>query len=134
VRRLETHLNSGGGAVFCLGPHVDLEAYNRLLYRNGDGILPAKLLGGQRAPANRPYTLYADEESYRRPPLDAFAGENDKASLMSARFRHYVRAELPPGNRARKVLSFMPETPAAGEAAPNAVKESQPLPVGDPAL
>src|SRR5262249_39950139 len=110
IRRLEMHLGSGGGVVFCLGPHVDLEADDRLLYRNAEGILPAKLLGWQRAPANRPYSLYADDEGYKRPPLDAFAADADKGSLMSARFRHYIRADLPSGGRARKVLSFMPET------------------------
>src|SRR5262249_52496867 len=45
VERLTTHLKRGGGLVIGLGPHVDAEAYNRLLYRDGDGILPAKLVG-----------------------------------------------------------------------------------------
>src|SRR5207248_5467249 len=39
VRRLEMHLRRGGGVVFVLGPQVDVEADNRLLYRNGDGPL-----------------------------------------------------------------------------------------------
>ncbi len=132
IRRLETHVSSGGGVVFCLGPHVDLEAYNRLLYRNGQGILPARLIGQQRAPAKRAFSLYGDEESYKRPPLDAFASDRDKASLMFARFREYVRAEPAPGGRARKVIAFMPDSPLAGEAP--AGKETQPLPVGDPAI
>lgn len=131
IRRLETHLRRGGGVVFGLGPRVDLETYNRLLYRNGEGILPARLLSLQRAPDKRPFTFYADEESYRRPPLDAFASDTDKASLMFARFRQYVRAELPPRQRAQKILAFMPETPSSNDPAP---KDAELLPVSDPAI
>ena len=66
--------------IFCLGPRVDLEAYNRLLYRNGQGILPARLLGQQAAPGKRSFSLYAEEESYKRPPLDAFVSSIENGS------------------------------------------------------
>ncbi len=137
VRRLETHLQRGGGVVFCLGPHVDLEAYNRLVYRNGAGILPAKLLGVQRAATDRACTFYAnDERAFRQPPLAAFADDEQRANLLAARFQQYVRVELPPKERTRKLLAFMPETqkadgppPKDGKAGPNL-----PLPAGDSAL
>src|SRR5436189_109665 len=29
VRRLEAHLRRGGGVIFCMGPHVDRDEYNR---------------------------------------------------------------------------------------------------------
>jgi hypothetical protein len=132
VRRLESHLRQGGGVVFCLGPRVDLEAYNRLLYRNGEGILPARLLGLQPAGDKRFFNLFADEKAFHEPPLDAFAGERDRASLLGARFQQYVRAELPPKSRARKVLSFMPEVSATSAAA--AEPGARSLPIGDPAL
>jgi hypothetical protein len=128
VRRLETHLRAGGGVVFCLGPHVDLEVYNRLLYRDGQGILPARLLGRQQAPEQRAFTLYTDEQNYKEPPLEAFAADKDKASLLSARFREYVRVELPPRGRARRVLSFMPEATGTDKS------DAEPLPVNDPAI
>jgi Aerotolerance regulator N-terminal/von Willebrand factor type A domain len=130
IRRLEAHLRSGGGAVFCLGPHVDLEAYNRLLHRNGEGILPARLMGIQATPDKRFFNLFADEKQFHEPPLDAFGAERDRLSLLSARFRQYVRAELPPG-RARKLLSFMPETSVSSSAAP---EHGTPLPIGEAAL
>lgn len=136
VRRLENHLRQGGGVVFCLGPNVDLEAYNRLLYRNGDGLLPARLLSTQRAPEGRVFTFYADgDQAFRKPPLEAFAADADRLSLLSARFRQYVRAELPPKNRARKVLSFMPEPikPDAPRKEPEADPKGA-MPVGDPAV
>jgi uncharacterized membrane protein/Mg-chelatase subunit ChlD len=115
IRRLETHLHRGGGVVFCLGPQVDLESYNRLLYRSGDGILPARLLGVRTAPDKQFFNFYAEEKAFHEPPLDAFSSAADQASLLSARFRSYVRAELP--GRARQILSFLAEGPHSGTGA-----------------
>jgi len=136
VRRLENHLRQGGGVVFCLGPHVDLEVYNRLVYRNGDGILPGRLLAVQRAPEGRAFTFYADgDDAFRRQPLEAFAGDGDRSSLLAARFRQYIRAELPPKNRARKLLSYMPEPVKPEDARKDvAVDPKVAMPVGDPAI
>lgn len=127
VRRLETHLRRGGGVVFSLGPRVDLEAYNRLVYANGQGILPGRLLGVQRAAEDRVFTFYAEEDAYRQSPLGAFAADVDRAGLLGARFRRYVRTELPGKGRAHKILSFMPEPEKEA-------KDRTALPVGDPAL
>src|SRR5229473_1993823 len=109
IKRIEAHLQSGGGVVICLGPRVDLEAYNRLLYRNGEGILPAKLVGRERAPDDRFYTLYSDDEGYKKPPLTDFGADNGKTILQSVPFYEYVIAEVPASSKARKVLSFMPD-------------------------
>jgi hypothetical protein len=138
VHRLEAHLHRGGGVVFCLGPQVDLEAYNRLLYRNGEGILPARLVGRQAAPAKRFFNFFADEDAFHEAPLAAFAGERDRASLLAARFRQYVRAEVAPRAGGRKLLAFMPE--AASSSASATVKgrtglaTTPALPAGDPAI
>src|SRR5439155_14568240 len=43
-----------------------------------------------------------------------------------------VRAELPPRNRARKVLAYMPEVSSASASASE--RNTAPLPLGDPAL
>jgi hypothetical protein len=110
IHRLETHLRRGGGIVFCLGAHVDLEAYNRLLYRDGDGILPARLVGRERTAAKEFFNLSADEAAFRGPPLAAFTSEQDRASLFSARFREYIRADPTPRGQPRLVLTFRPET------------------------
>jgi hypothetical protein len=135
LRRLETHLRRGGGVVFCLGPHVDLGEYNRLLYRNGEGILPVHLVKRQEAPEKCFFNFNAgaDERIFKEPPLKAFVGAQDRASLLAARFRQYVRVELPPRTQGRKLLTFQPEisvvdsTPAQRDAV-------RKLPSGDPAL
>src|SRR5207245_3917876 len=70
---------------------------------------------------------------YTHPPLSAFTDIRDRESLRSARFRQYVRAELAPGGRPRKILSFMPEASTASAAALERANASL-LPAGDPAL
>jgi hypothetical protein len=124
--RLESHLKRGGGVVIGLGPHVDLEAYNRLLYRDGAGILPAKLVGQARAPAGGFFTLAADDEQFQRAPLAAFAADNDRASLLNARFSQYVRVEVAAHAPVRRLLSLLPagkpdEPPRETEVRPGAL-------------
>jgi hypothetical protein len=41
--QLERFAQGGGGVVFFLGDQVDPDLYNRLLYRDGTGLLPARL-------------------------------------------------------------------------------------------
>ncbi|MBL8798077.1 MAG: VWA domain-containing protein [Planctomycetia bacterium] len=136
VKRLEVHLRRGGGLVFCLGPRVDLEAYNRLLFKSGEGVLPARLLGVQRAAPDRPFMFFAPDEDFRLPPLDAFASIVGRFNLLEPRFAAYVRAEVPAKGRGRKVLGFIPEPQRAGAGVP-ARPPADPaatLPSGDPAI
>jgi hypothetical protein len=52
--RLEAYVAKGGGVAFFLGDQVDAELYNRILYREGKGILPARLGEVLAPPADRP--------------------------------------------------------------------------------
>ena len=127
VARLETHLRRGGGLVVCLGPGVDLEAYNRLLYKDGQGLLPAKLVGLAQAPADEFFTPVADEDAFQRPPLAAFAADDDRASLLAARFKQYVRVEPPAGTAARRVLGLVPGLADRPQKAPSPGAKVDPL-------
>lgn len=104
VGRLEAHLQRGGGLVIGLGPNVDLENYNRLLGR----ILPGRLVSTERSLAESSLTLQATDEAFQRSPLAAFAADHDRAALLAARFRQYVRLEPAPGGASRKLLTFVP--------------------------
>ncbi|MHC5062627.1 MAG: BatA domain-containing protein [Planctomycetota bacterium] len=42
--RLESFASQGGGIVFFLGNQVEIDSYNQLLFRNGQGVLPAALV------------------------------------------------------------------------------------------
>lgn len=43
LKALENYLRRGGSVVFFLGERVNVDLYNRFLYRNGQGIFPAPL-------------------------------------------------------------------------------------------
>ena len=43
VPELEAFMRRGGNVVILLGDRVDAESYNRILFRGGKGVLPAKL-------------------------------------------------------------------------------------------
>jgi hypothetical protein len=134
VRRLETHLRRGGGAVFCLGPRVDFGAYNDLLYKNGTGVLPARLIGPEEAARDTYYHLSYDDAALLQPPLDAFAGSDDRLGLLLPQFWHYVRAELPPAAKgARKVLSFVPP-PDRDAKSTEVLQKFKKMRVNDPAV
>lgn len=130
ISRLETHLQRGGGLVITLGPNVDLEAYNRLLFRDGRGLMPVKLLGIERAPGEGFFVPSASDDAYRRAPLMAFAGDDERASLLSARFKQYVRVEAAPGAAVRRILSLVPNL---SNGAASDVSNS-PRPGGDPCI
>jgi hypothetical protein len=132
VHRIEMHLRRGGGAVFGMGEKIDRGAYNEFLYKNGDGILPARLVKEQPRPANSYYHFAIDNKDYREPPLNSFEKDfADRYSLESARFRQYVSTELAPRGQPRKVMAFTPEPDK--ERGPGA-EEAARLPRGEPAL
>lgn len=120
VARLEAHLKRGGGVVIGLGPNAaaSREAYNRLLYNDGKGLLPGELGDtvavaplpqlGSTAIATPGYFLSGDDEAFRRPPLSAFQSDNARAGLASVPFHGYVRIDVPTNGRARRILSFVP--------------------------
>ena len=117
AKRLETHVLRGGGLVVCLGPNVDLASYNDVLYRNGQGLLPARLLARQRAPKDHFFHFSADESAFRRAPLSAFGQERFRVRLLAAPFTEFIRTEVPTapagGPAPRKLLTFLtrPEKP-----------------------
>jgi hypothetical protein len=146
VRRLETHLRRGGGLVICLGPQVDLANYNELLYNNGQGLLPARLVKQQLAPKDGSFSFRVDDP---KPPLAAIlASSEGKGSLLRAKVYQYVRAELAPyetragagpqgradlpHGRARKILSFVLNAATAGKPAEPALAAA--APAEDPAV
>jgi hypothetical protein len=108
VRRLENHIRRGGSAVFCLGPNVDLASYNDLLYRDGKGLLPARLTDYAKANSGYDFQLAMDADADREDPLKPFRSESAREYLLSARFRQFVQTEPAPHAAPRRVLSFVP--------------------------
>jgi hypothetical protein len=131
VRRLQTHLRRGGGVVVSVGDKVadQVQTFNRRLFQDGEGIVPAQLVAKVDAPAEHHFSLLGSEEAFGMPPLKAFADSGDRSSLRSVRVRSYLQAKRAADARARTILSFMPEVqPLSKESL------AKDLPVGDPAI
>ncbi len=61
--RLEAYAANGGGVLFFLGDQIDVALYNRMLYRDGKGLLPAALGEVIAAPADRPGFAVGDPDT-----------------------------------------------------------------------
>jgi hypothetical protein len=114
LRRLEGHLRRGGGIFVSLGDRAaeNLEVYNRLLFKNEQGLLPAKLFKKIQAPVDHHFTLNAQDEQFLEPPLKAFKDDDDRISLRSGRFRQYVQAKAAGDAKVRTILTYLPELDA----------------------
>jgi hypothetical protein len=107
VSRLESHVRRGGGLVICLGDKVDANAYNELLYRNGTGLMPARLQNKQTETRLFNYQFAVEPEAEREPPLKPFAGEVARTALRGVRFHQFYQTE-PARGGPRNVLGFAP--------------------------
>ncbi len=130
LRRLETHVRRGGGLVVSMGDRAaeNLDAYNRLLYKEDRGLLPAKLAKKIQAPPEQHFYLkaYDEEKGYLDLPLRQFKDERSKTTLSHVRFFDYIQAT--PAPQARIVLQYQPE-----QTSDKPVKTDT-MPIGDPAL
>ena len=130
IRRLEANVRRGAGLVITAGDNVakHLEAWNRLLWKNDRGLLPAKLLGIQSAPSEHYFTLHAPD-GFLLPPLRAFIDQQDQYALQGVRFQQFLRTQLANDATVRRALSFMPEVLPG-----STVKIDRTLPVNEAAL
>ncbi len=71
--RIESYVAAGGGLAVFLGDQVDTEAYNRILFRDGAGWLPARLKEPAAAPNEIPGWRVV-EMNTSHPALRSFAG------------------------------------------------------------
>jgi len=108
--RLESYLQRGGRVVLSLGPNAlkYREEHNRLLTGEGKGILPGPIVAAVPAGAGEFFTLLADDDSLKRPPLNAYKDDRERASLSLPPFHQYIRLGVPANVPVRRVLSFLP--------------------------
>ena len=114
LRRLEAHVRRGSGLVVSMGDRAadNLDNYNRQLFKNEAGLLPAQLFKKIQAPLEHHFTLNAQDDQFATPPLKAFADDDDRISLRTGRFRQYIQAKVGPDTKIRTILTFMPERDA----------------------
>lgn len=102
---LEAYVRGGGGLVWCVGDQIQAENYNDVLYRSGEGILPAKL-GDRRGDPEKRETVYTfDPGDFTHPVVEAFQG-NPNAGLESTQIYAYVETSVSPTRPARVALRF----------------------------
>ncbi|MFN7805409.1 MAG: BatA domain-containing protein [Planctomycetaceae bacterium] len=86
---LEVFARQGGGVVFGVGDQVQVRDYNDLLYRDGKGLLPARLGERQGDPGVRDSVYRFDPGDFAHPILAAFQGNPDaglESTISYARF------------------------------------------------
>ncbi len=66
ANRLYDYVSAGGGVVFFTGPSVDVNAWNDVLYKNGNGIFPVALDSAVEIPVDSDETT-VDIQSERHP-------------------------------------------------------------------
>jgi len=87
VSELERFVSAGGGVIFFCGELMDISSYNDRLYRNGEGLLPAKL----QAPADGPVTGLVVEPA-QNSPLDVLR-RLTPAALAQIKINRYMAVE-----------------------------------------
>lgn len=110
---LESFVRSGGGLVILPGDRVSADSYNQRLFRDGKGILPARL-GSVKVVENRDDVLTFDARGFEHPLVRAFRG-NPGAGLESTMTQQYM--SLTPAESATVGLWFSDGAPALVESA-----------------
>jgi hypothetical protein len=118
VTALEDYLKQGGGVVVFGGDQVVADNYNRLLYQDGKGILPAPIGPSVGDAVKKEGTFSFNPLDYRHPILADFGGQADevRAGLTGARTLQYHKLKLPAGTSAQVALAFDNSDPAVIEA------------------
>ena len=131
VRKLETHVRRGGGLVVALGDKAadNFEFYNRALFKQGQGLLPAELVKRVTAPADHHFSLQGQETDFASPPLLEFRSDEYRSALLKARFRTYIEARPTTDTRAHVLLTYQAE-----RSAPDGGPPEKDLPKIDPAI
>jgi len=93
IAALERYVQDGGGLMIVPGERLDARIYNENFYRNGQGLLPAKIV----APAfrNEEGECFLSPEGFDHPVLSLFA-DRSHGDLTQIRFKRTLLVEPPP--------------------------------------
>jgi hypothetical protein len=113
---LKSYAEAGGSLVFCLGDQVRAENYNLVLYREGKGVLPARLGETVGDAGLREQSFAFDAAALEHPIVHVFDGYPG-AGLESTLTFAYVRTQIPENSPARVALRFETGDPVIVETA-----------------
>jgi hypothetical protein len=118
VASLDDFLRQGGGVVVFGGDQVIPDNYNRLLFADGKGLLPASI-GPAVGDAGRKESSFGFKPlGYRHPILDEFAGEPTRvtSTLTGVKNWQFHKLKLPAESQAKVALAFDNDDPAIIES------------------
>ncbi len=118
VTALEGYLKQGGGVIIFGGDQVVADNYNRWLYNEGHGLLPASIGASVGDAARRQGAFHFNPLGYRHPLISEYQGAEGPvtAGLTSALTWQYHKLTIPPGSNAKVAMSFENGDPAVIEA------------------
>lgn len=87
------YLRRGGGLLFFLGDHVQMDDYNLKLFRSSPPILPARITGKRNFAEPEGERIEKVDTSH--PALQGLSDQLTKESLRSTRIKAYFRVEMP---------------------------------------
>lgn len=117
VAALEAYLKQGGGVILFGGDQVVAENYNRLLFADGKGLLPASI-GATIGDAEKKESAFDfNPLGFVHPIVKQFAGADAPvvAGLVNAKTYRYHKLTLPEGTTAKVALAFSSGDPAVVE-------------------
>ncbi|MCH7988545.1 MAG: BatA domain-containing protein [Planctomycetes bacterium] len=112
---LTAFAKNGGGLIFALGDEVNADNYNRFLYSDGEGILPARIkdrVGNARNPSQ---AFLFDLDDLSHPMINPFEGNPNTGLERTLTFTYFAVEEPEKGSQ-RVVLRFESGDPAIIEA------------------
>ena len=111
IAALERYVKDGGGLMIVPGERLDPRIYNENLYRNGQGLLPARILSpGFR---NEEGECFLSPEAFDHPVLSPFS-DRSFGDLSQIRFSRTLLIE-PPATTASVICKFSTGRPAIVE-------------------
>jgi hypothetical protein len=118
VAALDPFLKQGGGVVVFGGDQVVPDNYNRLLYANGKGLLPAEIGPTVGNPEKKETPFQFKTLGFRHAIVRDFAGAAEPvvASLSGVNTGRFHKLKLPANSTAEVALAFENDDPAVIEA------------------
>ncbi len=104
LTELDKFVKAGGGLLIFAGPDIDIEHYNRDLFRKGEGLLPAAIQGMARAEiADSPARMLMQRLTH---PSVLYFNDARGGRLQDAEFRSWIEFAPPPNENTQRILSL----------------------------
>lgn len=104
LAELDKFVKAGGGLLIFAGPDIDIEHYNRELFRKGEGLLPAAIKGMARAEiADSPARVLMQRLTH---PSVLYFNDARGGRLQDAEFRSWIEFAPLPNENTQRILSL----------------------------